>query len=205
MPLVGLGLIISLLCLNVIPFLTGVYSKEMLITTGLTSLVSGDYFNLLFGGGLIAGSALTITYSVRIHRGLVSTKFYAKTYHFLEKPAVRPEIYAQDSNKALRIPFITIILACTMGGSIISYCVIYPSDSSIAPWWIIFSRFAILLGGFLGALFPCRNVTKARLNVNVKDCRRKKICQNRHRVSRKPRGYPYSNANWLIRSSVGRE
>ena len=207
MPIVSLGLIISLLCLNVIPYLAGVYSKELIIDTAINNFIAvhlpGYWY--FFVGLLIGGSGLTITYSVRIHRGLVSTNYYAKAYIFLEKPAVRPDIYGQDNNRLIRLPFLCIIIACVTGGRVIRWWIIIPGDIVIVPAWIKLIGFSTLFGGILGATIPCRNVTKGRLNPNVKGCRNKKlgICSTRGQV--KPKGYASVRAIPFIKARIGRE
>lgn len=196
-PLVAVSLVVSLGCLNVAPFLAGAYSKELLIVTGISDLLNQPYPQIGLGVVLLAGTSLTLTYSVRIFRGLFTTKYTARAYITNEKPSRRPDIYAQDSRLRLRIPFLCMVLRCVIGGRIISWIYILPNDMIIYTWWFKCCTVAALFGGLLTAFLPCRNVTKGRVNILVSYGRIKRKRNHMHYHSKVPR-YSKTVCNGLI-------
>ena len=168
MPLTGLGLIVSILAINVFPFFASMYTKELIILRRMENLFIGSNIILviLTCRVLLIGSGLTTIYSVRLWRGLWSTKYFARTYIPLEKVALRPDQYA-IGNPNLKVPLTCMITGSVTGGSLITWFIISPVDIPlIHPAVKLITSLAVIFGLF-GAFYPCRGTTKARHNALV--------------------------------------
>lgn len=74
---------------------------------------------LLAAGTMFIAASQTIIYTVRLWRGLFFTKYTARAYYFIEKPAYRPDIYTSDNNIRLRMPFFTLIIGTATAGRVV--------------------------------------------------------------------------------------
>lgn len=174
-PLAGFGLCISLAAINIFPFLAGMYSKELIISTIYSQITLGPYIPVIYLSilTLLLASTFTIIYTVRIYRGLFYTKYAARAYYIAEKPISRPEIYSIDNNVHLRAPFGVLIIGTVTGGRVAIWVLINPVDMAITPWYLkAIATFAVLVGT-IAAFIPCRGVTKFRPNPKVFPSRRK--------------------------------
>jgi len=120
-PLAGAGVAISLAAMNVFPYLAGMYSKELIVTTTSAQILLSSHTMQYFAGVVVIVVAATQTsiYTVRIWRGLFFTKYTARAYYFIEKPVYRPDIYTIDNNKSLRLPFLVLLIGTITGGSVV--------------------------------------------------------------------------------------
>lgn len=121
--------------MNVFPYLAGIYSKELIVSTAASQIFTGTHVNIFYFriATLIIASTQTIIYTVRLWRGLMYTKYTARAYYFFEKPAYRPEIYTVDDNISLRLPFLALVLGTITGGSVVIWVLIIPRDLSPIP------------------------------------------------------------------------
>ena len=168
-PLAGAGLAISLAAINVFPFLAGIYSKELIVSTFTAQASQGRHvvMFLLAAGTMFIAASQTIIYTVRLWRGLFFTKYTARAYYFIEKPAYRPDIYTSDNNMRLRIPFLTLIIGTATAGRVVMWVILTPADLSPITWIVKVAVLVSIISGIISAFMPCRGVTKIRVNQRV--------------------------------------
>jgi len=168
-PLAGAGIAISLLAMNAFPFLAGIYSKELIVTTAASQIFHGTQVRIFYGRilTLVVAASQTIIYTVRIWRGLFFTKYTARAYYFIEKPAYRPDIYTMDNIESLRLPFLTLILGSITGGRVVMWVILTPADLAFFPGFLKVVIITAIIRGVMSAFLPCRGVTKSRVNQRV--------------------------------------
>lgn len=176
LPLAGAGLAVSLAAINVFPFLAGMYSKELIVATAASQILLGTQVWLYYTSivALILAASQTIIYTVRIWRGLFMTKYTARAYYFIEKPAYRPEIYTIDNVVSLRLPFLALIIGTATAGRIGMWILLTPADLAPFPGILKVLVIVAMISGVFRAFLPCRGVTKIRVNQRVYNVRSKR-------------------------------
>nr|YP_007627064.1 NADH dehydrogenase subunit 5 [Tanaocerus koebelei]AGC22380.1 NADH dehydrogenase subunit 5 [Tanaocerus koebelei] len=144
MPLTSVCFNVSSLSLCGMPFLSGFYSKDLIL-----EVVSLDGFNLLIFFLYFFSTGLTAMYSFRL--------FYYSMfgdYNFFSSS------YFDDSSYFISFGMIGLLFVAVFGGSMLSW-VIFPLPYTIVlPLYLkVLTMFVVLLGGYLGYLISLMGIS----------------------------------------------
>uniref|UniRef100_UPI00315D1147 NADH dehydrogenase subunit 5 n=1 Tax=Pachyscia longicauda TaxID=3127882 RepID=UPI00315D1147 len=152
MPLTCSCFIISSLCLCGMPFLSGFYSKDIILEYYSVGYINVfNYFLFYFSSGL------TVSYSIRLIYYLVISDFSFYSYHFVS-----------DENLIMLSSMFVMVFSSIMGGSFLMW-VLFPT-----PYFVFISLymklmviFVCLLGGWFGYIINKFNLFDYIINFRM--------------------------------------
>lgn len=135
-PIVGVGLTCSLLSINVFPFFSGIFSKELLIGRVYSCLITSANYPLLiiFIIILLIGSLFTSVYSTRIWIALWKIKHFIGYYKFPKSAHCPIKYNTEDTN--MIGPLIRITMGSVSFGSVVFWIVLLPPDTPVRGPWV---------------------------------------------------------------------
>nr|YP_010882135.1 NADH dehydrogenase subunit 5 [Lopaphus albopunctatus]WID87049.1 NADH dehydrogenase subunit 5 [Lopaphus albopunctatus] len=137
MPLTCLCFTISSLCLCGMPFLSGFYSKDMIL-----ELYSMNFINLFSYFIFYFSTGLTVSYSIRLIYYLLIKEFSFYSYHSL-----------YDENWIMLKSMLIMVILSIFGGSMLSWLLFPSPELVIIPFYLkTMVIFVCLLGGYFGYL-----------------------------------------------------
>ncbi|BBV28442.1 NADH dehydrogenase subunit 5 (mitochondrion) [Teleogryllus occipitalis] len=135
MPLTSVCFLISNLALCGMPFLSGFYSKDLILELSLMG-----NFNLLIFMLFFLSTGLTVCYTFRLIYYVVVGEFNFKSMHCLG-----------DENYGFVGPMFMLVLMSVIGGSLMSWVMIYTPVMICLPFYMkILALMVSLIGGWMG-------------------------------------------------------
>nr|YP_002456379.1 NADH dehydrogenase subunit 5 [Teleogryllus emma]ACB12519.1 NADH dehydrogenase subunit 5 [Teleogryllus emma] len=135
MPLTSVCFLISNLALCGMPFLSGFYSKDLILELSLMSNSNLLIFMLFF-----LSTGLTVCYTFRLIYYVVVGEFNFKSMHCLG-----------DENYGFIGPMFMLVLMSVIGGSLMSWVMIYTPVMICLPFYMkILALMVSLIGGWMG-------------------------------------------------------
>lgn len=159
-PIVGVGLTCSLLSMNVFPFFSGIYSKELLINGAHFCLIisANHLFLIIFIIILLIGSVLTSVYSTRIWIALWKIKHFIGPH---KAPSHHPIKYNKEDTN-ITGPIIRITSGSVSLGSIVFWITLLPPDTPVNGPWVKIVTICCAVAGIGAALRVSQMIKKTK-------------------------------------------
>nr|YP_004021859.1 NADH dehydrogenase subunit 5 [Ramulus irregulariterdentatus]BAJ24485.1 NADH dehydrogenase subunit 5 [Ramulus irregulariterdentatus] len=143
MPLTCICFIIASLCLCGMPFLSGFYSKDLIL-----EMYSSGYINYCFYIIYYLSTGLTVSYSVRLLYYLIISDFSFYTFHSVS-----------DESWLLLKSMFTLMFVSIFGGCMLSWVLLPTPYLILLPFWMKLSVIIVcFMGGWLGYFFNSFNL-----------------------------------------------